>query len=185
MLALTGSRFLGNYQSDDEQYKALMNSGLTYAKALQLRPGIALTPDQIAQLTMDMVWLVTQEVSLADGSKQSVLVPQVYVRVQPGDVDGSGALLAGREVKLDLTGDATNSGSIAGRNLVQLNANNIQNMGGNVSGAAVALRAEQDIDNIGGQIQVESAALLSAGRDINLRTTTQSSTNKVGNNSFA
>jgi filamentous hemagglutinin len=183
--ALTGQRFLGDYSNDQTQYMALMNNGLTYAKALNLRPGIALSAEQVAQLTSDMVWLVTQEVTLADGSKQSVLVPQVYVRVQPGDVDGTGALLAGRDVQLNLSADATNSGTIAGRNLVQINAANIRNMGGNVSGAAVALLAEQDINNIGGQIQAQSAALLSAGRDINLRTTTQSSTNKAGGNSFA
>ncbi|PUE12945.1 hypothetical protein [Limnohabitans sp. T6-20] len=66
---------------------------------------------------------------------------------------GTGALLAGRDVQLNLSADATNSGTIAGRNLVQINANNIKNLGGNVSGAAVALLAEQDINNIGGQIQ--------------------------------
>jgi filamentous hemagglutinin len=183
--ALTGQRFLGDYSNDQTQYMALMNNGLTYAKALQLRPGIALSAEQVAQLTSDMVWLVTQEVTLADGSRQSVLVPQVYVRVQPGDVDGTGALLAGRDVQLNLSADATNSGTIAGRNLVQINAANIQNMGGQMSADTLALTATQDIDNIGGQIQAQSAALLSAGRDINLRTTTQSSTNKVGNNSFA
>lgn len=31
---------------------------------------------------------------LSDGSSQKVLVPQVYVKVQPGDLNGSGALLA-------------------------------------------------------------------------------------------
>ena len=119
------------------------------------------------------------------GTTKKVLVSQVYVRVQPGDLDDSGALLAGRDVQLNLSADATNSGTIAGRNLVQINAKNIQNMGGNVSGAAVALLAEQDINNIGGQIQAQSAALLSAGRDINITTTTQSSANRAGNNSFA
>lgn len=102
VLALTGNRFLGDYRSDEQEYMALMNSGLTYASQWNLRPGIALTPDQIAQLTSDMVWLVTQDVTLADGTKQSVLVPQVYVRVRPGDLDGSGTL--------------TNTGKIAGRN---------------------------------------------------------------------
>ena len=76
--------------------KPVMDAGLTYARQLNLRPGIALSAEQVAQLTCDMVWLVTQEVNLPDGSRQSVLVPQVYVRVQPGDVDGTGALLAGR-----------------------------------------------------------------------------------------
>ena len=53
---LTGYRFLEGYGSDEEQYKALMNNGITYAK--QYTSGIALTPAQIAQLTSDIVWLV-------------------------------------------------------------------------------------------------------------------------------
>ncbi len=36
----------------------------TFAKAHQLRPGIALSPAQVAQLTSDMVWLVAQTVTL-------------------------------------------------------------------------------------------------------------------------
>lgn len=36
-----------------------------------------------------------KEVPLPDGSKQCVLVPQVYVRAQPCDLDSSGVLLAG------------------------------------------------------------------------------------------
>ncbi len=47
-------------------------------------------------LTSDMVWLVQQTVTLPDGSQQAVLVPQVYVRVRPGDLDGSGALTSCR-----------------------------------------------------------------------------------------
>jgi filamentous hemagglutinin len=93
---LTGQRFLGDFQSDDQQFQALMNSGLTFAKSLNLRPGIALSDAQIAQLTSDMVWLVEQIVTLPDGSQQAVLVPQVYVRVRPGDLDGSGALTSCR-----------------------------------------------------------------------------------------
>jgi filamentous hemagglutinin len=185
VMALTGNRFLGDYRSDEEEYMALMNSGLTYARQWNLRPGIALNADQIAQLTSDMVWLVTQEVTLPDGSKQSVLVPQVYVRVKPGDLDGSGALLAGKDVRLNLSGDATNSGTIAGRNLVQISAQNIQNMGGQISADTLALQAQEDINNVGGTLQAQSAALLSAGRDLNITSTTQSSASQAGANSFA
>jgi filamentous hemagglutinin len=52
-----------------------------------LRPGIELSAAQVAQLTSDIVGLVAREVTLADGSRQSVLVPQVYARVRPGDVN--------------------------------------------------------------------------------------------------
>ncbi|RYG14238.1 MAG: filamentous hemagglutinin N-terminal domain-containing protein, partial [Burkholderiales bacterium] len=87
---LTGQRFLGNYASDDEQFKALMNAGATQAKAFNLRPGIALTQEQMAQLTSDIVWLVEQSVTLPDGSTARALVPQVYARVKAADLDGSG-----------------------------------------------------------------------------------------------
>ena len=54
-------------------------------------------------------FLVTQDVTLANGTKQSVLVPQVYVRVRPGDLDGTGALLAGCHVQVSATLRALNS----------------------------------------------------------------------------
>lgn len=185
VLALTGNRFLGDYRNDDEEYKALMDNGLTYAKQWGLRPGVALSPEQVSQLTSDIVWLVTQDVQLPDGSMQSVLVPQVYVRVQAGDLDGSGALLAGREVNINLTGDFSSSGTVAGRNLVNIGADNIRNMGGTISASTLALQATKDIDNIGGTLKAQNAALLSAGRDLNFTSTTQSSSNTVGANSFS
>lgn len=52
---LTGKRFLEGYADDEAQYQALMSNGLTEANALQLIPGIALTAEQVAQLTSDIV----------------------------------------------------------------------------------------------------------------------------------
>ena len=52
---LTGHRFLTGYQNDEAQYQALIASGVTYAKAWNLVPGIALSAAQMAQLTTDMV----------------------------------------------------------------------------------------------------------------------------------
>ena len=86
---LTGRRFLADYTSDEQEYKALMTSAITFGQKYNLRPGIALTAQQIAQLTSDIVWLVEQTVTLSDGSRQKVLVPQLYVKVQPGDLDGT------------------------------------------------------------------------------------------------
>jgi filamentous hemagglutinin len=182
---LTGQRFAGDYSTDEAQYRALMDNGATYAKAHQLHPGIALTPAQMAQLTSDIVWLVEREVTLPDGSKTQALVPQVYVRVQPGDLDGSGALLAGREVNINTRGDLTNSGTIAGRTVVNLSAENVQNLGGRISGDAVNVAARNDLDNIGGQISAKSSLAVNAGRDLNLVSTTSSATNQIGSNTFS
>ena len=104
-------------------------------------PGVALTAEQMARLTSDIVWLVEKDVTLADGSVVRALVPQVYLRVLPGDLGNDGALLAGAEVDVKLRGDLVNSGTIAGRQLVSIDAGNIRNLsGGQISGAQVACR---------------------------------------------
>jgi filamentous hemagglutinin len=79
MLA-TGYRFVGDYSSNEEQYRALMESGVAFGQKYQLTVGMALTAEQMQQLTGDIVWLVKKDVTLADGSVQSVLVPQVYLK---------------------------------------------------------------------------------------------------------
>ena len=45
---LTGRRFLGNYTSEEEQYKGLMDASITSAKCYLLRPGLALSAEQMA-----------------------------------------------------------------------------------------------------------------------------------------
>lgn len=176
---LTGQRFLGNYSSEEVQYKALMDAGITFAGTMNLRPGIALTAVQMAALTSDIVWLVEQTVTLADGSTQRVLVPQVYVRVQAGDIDGAGTLLAGRELNLNLAGDLSNSGTMAGRTVMALTAENVNNLGGRISGNAVAVTARTDLNNIGGQIDAANSLNVAAGRDLNIASTTTALTSTL------
>ncbi|MBD9665678.1 filamentous hemagglutinin N-terminal domain-containing protein [Variovorax sp. VRV01] len=178
---LTGFRYLDGFESDEAQYTALMNAGATFAKQYGLRPGIALTDAQMAQLTSDIVWLVEQTVTLPDGSTQRVLVPQVYVRVKEGDIDGSGALLSGRSVNMQFTGDITNdAGTIAGRNAVVLTGQNINNLGGRITGDDVSLTARNDLNVIGGIVDARSRLAAVAGRDINVVTTTRDSRNTAG-----
>lgn len=181
---LTGRRFLDGYANDEAQYRALMNAGLTYAQEWNLIPGVELSAAQIAQLTSDIVWLVTQEVTLPDGRSETVLVPQVYVRVRPGDIDGSGSLLSGQTVNLNVIGDVVNSGTLAGRQLVRIDAANVRNLGGRISGSNVALTAQQNIDNLGGSIDATDSLIAIAGRDINVVTTTRDSENTAGQSSF-
>ncbi|OUY05879.1 hemagglutinin repeat-containing protein [Acinetobacter populi] len=177
---LTGQRYLEGYSNDEEQYKALMDSGISAAKAMNLVPGVALSAEQIARLTSDIVWLVSQNVTLADGSIQTVLVPQVYVKVRQGDIDGSGALLSGNITALNVTQNLENSGTIAGRQALQINAENVNNINGRLSAAKVAVNALQDINNVGGRIDAEQQLVLNAGRDINSVTTSSHNSNAQG-----
>ncbi|EPC0235819.1 polymorphic toxin type 25 domain-containing protein [Escherichia albertii] len=181
---LTGQRFLDGYGSDEEQFKALMDTGIAFGKQYNLKPGVALTAEQMALLTSDIVWLVNTMVTLPDGSTQTVQVPQVYARVKPGDVNSAGALIAGRDMVMKLDGDLFNSGKLAGKQAVQLSADNIHNQAGTIQGANVSLMARTDINSSGGLLQATDNLLAMAGRDISLTTTTRTAQSDAGQNHF-
>ncbi|MCQ6194681.1 hemagglutinin repeat-containing protein [Escherichia coli] len=184
VVALTGQRYLDGYSNDEEQFKALMDAGIAFGKQYNLTPGVALTAEQMALLTGDIVWLVNTTVTLPDGSTQTVLVPQVYARVKPGDVNSAGALIAGRDMVMKLDGDLFNSGKLAGKQTVQLSAENIHNQAGTIQGANVSLTARTDISSTGGLLQATDSLLAMAGRDINLTTTTRTAQSDAGQNHF-
>ncbi len=170
IIRATGQRFIGDYTSNEDEYKALLANGVSAGKAFGLNVGTALTEAQMAQLTSDIVWMVKQTVTLADGSKQDVLVPQVYLRAKDTDITGGGTLMAGNNVSFNAKGDATNSGTIASRKVTVVTADNIVNTG-TLAGSTLLAQATQDINNLGGHIQGDQV-LLAAGRDINLTSTT-------------
>ncbi|EFG2545517.1 hypothetical protein BO145_005013, partial [Escherichia coli] len=184
VVALTGQRYLDGYGSDEEQFKALMDAGIAFGKQYNLTPGVALTAEQMALLTGDIVWLVNTTVTLPDGSTQTVQVPQVYARVKPGDVNSAGALIAGRDMVMKLDGDLFNSGKLAGKQTVQLSAENIHNQAGTIQGANVSLTARTDINSTGGLLQATDSLLAMAGRDISLTTTTRTAQRDAGQNHF-
>ncbi|XHO07535.1 hypothetical protein ACEQUB_p00782 (plasmid) [Ralstonia syzygii] len=123
----------------------------------------------------DIVWMVKQTVTLADGSQQEVLVPQVYLRARDTDITGGGTLMAGNNVSFQAKGDVTNSGTIASRKVTVVIGDNLVNTG-TLAGKTLLAQAAQDINNLGGHIQGDQV-LLSAGRDVNLTSTTASTKN--------
>ena len=167
---LTGRRFLDGYLSDYDQYKALMDNGAQYAKRLNLIPGVALTSEQMKELTSDMVWMVKREVTLKDGSKAEVLVPQVYIVGRNTDIDSRGAVISANDVILNTQGDMKNSGVIAGRNLTHLSANNIENLGGKLQGRELYLFAKNRLDNLGGELNA-TENLVGHAKNINIAST--------------
>ncbi|MDO5640378.1 MAG: hemagglutinin repeat-containing protein [Neisseria sp.] len=180
ILSLTGQRYLDGYHNNEAQFQALMDNGITAAQTFNLTPGIALSAEQIARLTSDIVWLVAQNVTLPDGSVQTAYAPQVYMRTQAGDIKGNGALLAGNVTELNIEGNLHNNGTIAGRQALQINADTIDNIGGRINAAQLAINAATDINNTGGVIDAAQTLLLKAGRDINNQTTTTSNQNVQG-----
>ncbi len=177
---LTGRRFLDGYASDETQYRALIDNAVTLANDWNLVPGVALTAGQMAQLTSDIVWLVQRSVTLANGETRQVLVPQVYVRVREGDLTGNGALIAGQQLKLDLSGDLLNSGSLGGRSVMALTAQNIDNLGGRIQANNVSLQTRDNLNNLGGLIGATDSLAIEAGQDINVRSLTRDSSSEQG-----
>ena len=177
ILALTGRRYIDGYASTEAEFKALMDAGVAYALQYQLTPGVALSAEQMALLTTDIVWLDTRTVTLADGSSQQVLAPQVYLRrPQGGDLQTSGALMAGGDVQIQTTGDLVNSGAIAGKSVAIDAGGDLLNQGGRVSGQDLWMRASNDLKNLSGVITAsgpEAKLTLLAGRDILLQTQTR------------
>jgi len=177
---LTGRQFLENYSDEEEQFQALMDSGLEYAKEWNLIPGIALTADQMSRLTSDIVWLVEKDITMPDGSIQKALVPQLYARVKPGEITGDNALISGKNVQLALTGDLVNKGTISSSNKLTLLAENIQNLKGRITATDTTLYANTDLNNLGGRLEAIHSLTALAGRDLTIASTTQSSTSSQG-----
>ncbi|SFB69505.1 hemagglutinin repeat-containing protein [Collimonas sp. OK412] len=159
---LTGKRYLNGYASAEDEYKSLMTNGAQYAKQFNMVPGLALSDAQMAALTTDIVWLVSQTVTLPDGSQQTVLVPQVYL-AKNMDLTPTGALIAGDAV------------SIQGKDII--------NTGGTISGKQqLLLAADHDISNIGGTLSGGNIGLF-AGNNILDQSVTNTAISNFGNNS--
>lgn len=174
---LTGKRFLGSYLSNEEQYKALMDAGIASAAQFQLTPGIALTAAQMAALTYDIVWLVSQDVTLPDGSVTQVLAPVVYLaRADAADVRTSGALISAQNIELSINGSLNNGGTLQAADKLLIQASDITNtgvIGSDAKTGSTVLTAANDLLNSGGKISGHRVGLL-AGGDITIATTTTS-----------
>ena len=153
---LTGKKYLGDYGSDMEQFAAMMNAGAVVAEAMDLNVGVALTAEQMASLTTDIVWLVEEVVN---GEK--VLVPEVFLaHVRSEDLRPDGALIVGGEVELYSKQDIKNMGNIKSDGTVALRAENVSNKG-DIAGKNLKIKAEKNITN-SGTMRAKANALLQA-----------------------
>ncbi|CAB3783732.1 hemagglutinin repeat-containing protein [Pararobbsia alpina] len=131
--ALTGRAHLPGYADAQDEYRALMASGVRAARQFDLQPGIALTSAQMDALSSDIVWLVIQRVKLHDGGMTQVLAPIVYLtRAHAGDLRPEGAVVAGDDVELHALGNVANSGVIKGGARTVVTATDVVNRAGTI-----------------------------------------------------
>ncbi|SEP27465.1 two-partner secretion domain-containing protein [Propionispora vibrioides] len=152
---MTGKKLLTNYGSELEQYKALMENAAVFADTYNLSVGVALTKEQMALLTSDIVWLVEEEIN---GEK--VLVPEVYLAgLKEGDLTNSGAIITGTDVELIAKDDLKNVGTIKADKNLTVNAKNITNENGTITADDLKLTAKQAITNSSGTISGSDVSL--------------------------
>ncbi|CDA46848.1 putative hemagglutinin-related protein [Dialister sp. CAG:486] len=172
---LTGMRYLNGYTNDEEEYKALMNAGIAYAKEYNLKPGISLSKEQMASLTSDIVWLETTTVTV-NGKTYTVLYPHVYLKASTAKVlTEDGSLISANTLITDTKGTLTNQGTLKGNTIV-VKSKNIVNTG-TIFGNDLSLKANQDILQ-SGIIEGEDRISLDAGRNITMKNTIQHGKNQ-------
>lgn len=122
----TYGHYLGNGEisNDLDQMKALYNNTAKEYERLDLKIGIALTPEQIKQLDSDIIWYVEKEVN---GEK--VLVPELYLcetTLENIKIGGYGAKMTGNNVSINAD-NISNSGDLYAKNELLLKAKDLLN----------------------------------------------------------
>lgn len=155
VVARTGQRYIDGMTSDEALFKYLMDNAIAYKDSLNLSLGVALTAEQVAALTHDIVWL---EEATVNGQK--VLVPVVYLAQADNRLAANGALIMGNDVSLIAGGDLTNQGTLRASGDLAATAANINNSGLIESSGRLDLLALDSIRNTQGGVI--------AGRDVSL-----------------
>ncbi len=169
VVARTGQRYIDGIASDDALFRYLMDNAIGYRDSLNLQLGVALTAEQVAALTHDIVWMEEAQVN-----GQKVLTPVLYLAQANNRLAPNGALIQGQDVSLITGGDLRNSGTLRATNNLNMVAGNIDNSGLMQAGNRLEMLATDSIRNTrGGVINGRDiSATAVTGDVINERTVT-------------
>ena len=170
ILKQTGKRHLEGYTDDETAFKALMDAGITYAKEMNLSPGIKLSKEQIAALTSDMVWLEEREVYV-NGKKERAVYPVLYTKNTQGlRLTKGGSLISARNIIVETKDALKNAGTLYGENIL-VNAGEIENTG-LIRAKNIGLTSTNDI-NVRGSVIGDKKVILDAKNNITAESTTE------------
>ncbi|HGM7840050.1 TPA: hemagglutinin repeat-containing protein [Serratia marcescens] len=139
VLALTGKPSVKGWDAM-EQYQQLMNNGSKVAQDFHLVPGVALTPEQIAALQQDIVWLVSETVQ-TEGGPQTVWVPKVYLAQTTLRLTGDGAVIGGGGLQLSAN-SITNAGNLFADKALTVDAGQFLHQGGDIKAGGIDVQAD-------------------------------------------
>ena len=170
ILKQTGKRHLDSYTDDETAFKALMDAGITYAKEMNLSPGIKLSKEQIAALTSDMIWLEEREVYV-NGKKERAVYPVLYTKNTQGlRLTKGGSLISARNIIVETKDALQNAGTLYGENIL-VNAGEIENTG-LIRAKNIGLTSAHDI-NVRGSVIGDKKVILDAKNNISAKSTTE------------
>ena len=172
----TGYRFLDGYTDDESQFKALMDAGVAYAKQYGIIPGVALTAEQVASLTSDMVWLV-KDVVMVEGKPVEVIYPKVYLKQSNSlQLHTDGTLISANTLVMNAKKRIHNEGVIQGKTVVLVSNQDIINSG-HINADKVGLQSDTTIHQQG-QIIGHDAVELQAKENITFNNSIEHLTNQ-------
>ena len=168
IIQLTGKTYLDGFTNTEDEFHALMDSGIAYAKEFHLTPGIALTKEQMAALTSDIVWLETATVTV-NGKTYDVLYPHVYLKAgSEKKIVADGSLISANQLVMEAKNQLANRGALMG-NSILMQGKDIVNRG-MIYGDTVQLKASHDIKE-SGIIHAENQVSLTADHNITMQDT--------------
>ncbi|MDU5558975.1 hemagglutinin repeat-containing protein [Veillonella parvula] len=172
----TGYRFLDGYTDDESQFKALMDAGIVYAKQHGIVPGVALTAEQAASLTSDMVWLV-KDVVMVEGKPVEMIYPKVYLKQSNRlQLHTDGTLISANTLVMNAKKRIHNEGVIQGKTVVLASDQDIINSG-HINADKVGLQSDTTIYQQG-QIVGRDAVELQAKENITFNNSIEHLTNQ-------
>ena len=160
----TGKSRLQSGLSAEEQYRQLMDAGISVTKSQSIVLGRGLTEAEQKNLKEDVVLLVSKSVVLPNGKTETVLVPTLYLAPDTKRVEG-GANLQAQSINLSVD-TMHNSGSIVADKNVTLTGNSIHNDNGLIKGNTATVIANDEVRNTQGTIMGNDTVSVYAKKDV-------------------
>ena len=174
----TGKSRLQSGLSAEEQYRQLMDAGISVTKSQSIVLGRGLTESEQKNLKEDVVLLVSKSVVLPNGKTETVLVPTLYLAPTTKRVEG-GANLQAQSINLSVD-TMHNSGSIVADKDVTLTGNSIHNDNGLIKGNTATVIANDEVRNTQGTIMGNDTVSVYAKKDVINEGGTITQTNAAG-----
>ena len=174
----TGKSRLQSGLSAEEQYRQLMDAGISVTQSQSIALGRGLTEAEQKNLKEDVVLLVSKAVVLPNGKTETVLVPTLYLAPTTKRVDGAANLQA-QSINLSVDTMHT-SGSIVADKDVTLTGNTIHNDNGLIKGNTTTVIANDEVRNTQGTIMGNDTVSVYAKKDVINEGGTITQTNAAG-----